>query len=384
MDRVTRGGVPPDAPTPFYLYDPARLASAARRWKDAAEGRARLFYPYKTNRHPAVLDFLAEERFGAEINIAADLPGALARDLTGRRLVVQGPAKTPDLVDRVIAAGGTLVADGPEDLALVLARGREARRRPEYLIRIRTPEARAGQRAFGLEASDVPALARRAVRAGAPPLGVAFHLGTGIPSSAPYRAALRSASRTALALRALGAPPAVIDVGGGFSSPGESRFDDRGRRRRAVWTDPGQIVARLCADARHSFADAEVWMEPGRAIVADAFRLVCRVLRVRGGREVFVDASRMAHGFFVARGSHPLEFLPKRKGRPQPLVIAGPLGTDLDVFVRRVVAVVPREGDRIVIGNVGAYNLIAANTWAGPVPPVITAERDRTGGGRHS
>jgi len=362
------------AETPFYLYEPARLASAARRWKDAAEGRARLFYPYKTNRHPAVLDFLAGEGFGAEINIAADLPEALARGLTGRRLLVQGPAKTPALVDRVIAAGGTLVADGPEDLALILGRGRAARRRPNFLIRIRAPEARVGQRAFGVEIADIPALARRAMGAGAPPLGIAFHLGTGIPSSAPYRSSLRSASRTALALRAIGAPPAVIDVGGGFSSPDESRFDDRGRRRRACWTDPGKIVPALCADALRSIGDAEIWIEPGRAIVAGAFRLVCGVLRVRGGREVFVDASRMAHGFFVARGSHPLEFLPRRREHPETLVIAGPLGTDLDVFVRRAIAVPPREGDRIVIGAVGAYNLIAANSWAGPVPPVITVE----------
>jgi diaminopimelate decarboxylase len=274
----------------------------------------------------------------------------------------------------VIAERGVLVADGPEDLALILGRARAARRRPDYLIRLRTPQARVGQRGFGIEASDVPALARRALRAGAPPLGIAFHLGTGIPSSAPYRASLRSASATARALSEIGAAPAVIDVGGGFSSPGESRFDDRGRHLRAGWTDPATIVRVLCAGARRAIGDVEVWMEPGRAIVADAFRLVCRVLRVRAGREVFVDASRMAHGFFVARGSHPLEFHPKRRGRPAPLVIAGPLGTDLDVFVRRAVAVPPREGDRIVIGAVGAYNLIAANSWAGPIPPVMTVE----------
>jgi diaminopimelate decarboxylase len=81
----------------------------------------------------------------------------------------------------------------------------------------------------------------------------------------------------------------------------------------------------------------------------------------------------MAHGFFVARGSHPIEFIPRRRGRRETIVIAGPLGTDLDVFVRHTVAVPPREGDRIVIGAVGAYNLIAANEWAGPIPPVLTA-----------
>ena len=363
----------PAAPTPFYLYEPERLAADARRWKDAAAGRARLFYPYKTNRHPPVLDFLAREGFGAEINIAADLPDALARGLSGDRLLVQGPAKGAELVDRVIAAGGTLVADGPEDLASILVRAREAGRPPRYLIRLRTPEARLGQRAFGFDPEDVAELARRALRSGGPPRGIAFHLGTGIPSSAPYRASLRTALRTARALREIGAPPAVVDVGGGFSSPAETRFDDRGRTRRAAWTDPEKIVRTLRADAWRSIGEVELWMEPGRAIVAGAFRLVCTVLRVRGGREVFVDASRMAHAFFVARGSHPVTFLPKRRGRPVDLVISGPLGTDLDVLVRRLRGVAPKEGDTVVFGGVGAYNLIAANEWAGPIPPVVTA-----------
>jgi diaminopimelate decarboxylase len=362
----------PAVPTPFYLYEPKRLAEAARGWKEAAAGRARLFYPYKTNRHPAVLDFLARQGFGAEINIASDLPEALARGISSDRLLVQGPAKSADVIDRVIVEGGTLVADGAEDLEEILGRGRAARRPVRWLIRLRTPEARIGQRAFGVDPHDAATLARRALREGLPPLGIAFHLGTGIPSSTPYRASLRSASRTARALREIGAAPEVIDVGGGFSSPAETRFDDRGRPRRTAWTDPAKIVRGLCADARSSIGDVEVWMEPGRAIVAGAFQLVCRVLRVRGGREVFVDASRMAHAFFVARGTHEITFHPKRRGRPADLVIAGPLGTDLDVLVRRERAVPPREGDMVVFDGVGAYNMIAANQWAGPLPPVIT------------
>jgi diaminopimelate decarboxylase len=64
--------------------------------------------------------------------------------------------------------------------------------------------------------------------------------------------------------------------------------------------------------------------------------------------------------------------LPSRRGPKVSVDIAGPLGTDLDVFIRRARMVCPREGDVLVIGAVGAYNLIAANEWAGPIPPVVT------------
>jgi len=163
----------------------------------------------------------------------------------------------------------------------------------------------------------------------------------------------------------------VIDAGGGFSSPGESRFDDRGRAPRSRWTDPSAIVSALEREVQRRIGAVELWIEPGRALVAEAFSLVTRVVQIRSDRTVFVDGSRMAHAFFVARGVHPLTAIPSRRGKRRTFAVAGPLGTDLDVLVRRTVGVAPLVGDLVVFGAVGAYNLIAANAWAGPVPPVV-------------
>ena len=364
------------ARTPFYFYDEAALSRAAARWRRAARRRAKIFYPYKCNRHPPVLDRLAAEGFGAEINVPADLPRAAARGVDGDRLLVHGPAKARDFIDAAIAAGATLVTDGLEDADAMLGRCRALGRRAPYLLRIRSADARAGQRAFGMAPEDVPALVERARRAGhPPPSGLAFHLGTGLPGPAPFLRSIRSMAPIAAFLRDAGAPVKILDVGGGFSSSSESRFDDRGRPRRPAWTEPEAIVRDLAREIVRRIGDPEVWIEPGRALVADAFHLVARVIRVRGEREVFLDASRVGHGYFVARGSHPVAAFPSRRGPAVSLVIAGPLGTDLDVFIRRIRMVRPREGDVVVIGAVGAYNLIAANEWAGPIPPVLSAAR---------
>jgi diaminopimelate decarboxylase len=359
--------------TPFYFYDATALARSAARWRLAARGRAKIFYPYKCNRHPPVLDHLAAEGFGAEINVPADLPGAVARGVGRGRLLVHGPAKARDFIDAAIAAGATLVADGLEDADAMFARGRALGRQAPYLLRLRSADARAGQRAFGMAPADVPVLVERARRYGhPPPSGLAFHLGTGLPGPAPFRRTIRMLAPIAAFLRDAGAPVRILDAGGGFSSPAESRFDDRGRPQRSAWTDPGTIVTDLTREIARRIGDPEVWIEPGRALVAEAFHLVARVIRVRGGKEIFLDASRVGHGFFVARGAHPIATLPARRGRKVSIVVAGPLGTDLDVFIRRSRMVLPREGDVIVIGAVGAYNLIAANAWAGPIPRVVT------------
>jgi diaminopimelate decarboxylase len=286
---------------------------------------------------------------------------------------VHGPAKAQDFIDASIAAGATLVADSLEDAGAMLARCRALGRRAPYLLRLRSAEARAGQRAFGMAPADVAVVLERARRsAHPPPSGLAFHLGTGLPGPAPFLRSIRTLAPIAAFLRDAGAPVRIFDAGGGFSSPAESRFDDRGRPQRSAWTDPGTIVRDLTREIERRIGDPEVWLEPGRALVAEAFHLVARVIRVRGESEIYLDASRVGHGFFVARGAHPVATLPSRHGRKASIVVAGPLGTDLDVFIRRARMVRPREGDVVVIGAVGAYNLIAANEWAGPIPPVIT------------
>jgi diaminopimelate decarboxylase len=267
------------------------------------------------------------------------------------------------------------VADGPEDAAAIFARARAVGKTPRYLLRLRAEDARTGQRAFGMDAAEVPRVVERARRNSLPPpAGLAFHLGTGLPGIAPYRRTILAAARIAAFLRQAGSPVEILDVGGGFSSDAESRYDDRGRPHRVRWTEPERIVRDLTFEVRRRIGEPEIWIEPGRALVAEAFLLVSRVIRVRARRVVFVDASRMAHGFFIARGAHPVSSIPPRRGERSVCSIAGPLGTDLDVFVRRARMVPPREGDLLVFGAVGAYNLIAANGWAGPVPTVLDAE----------
>ena len=360
--------------TPFYWFDRGALERSIARWVSAGRLGATVFYPYKCNRHSALLDHLARS-FGAEINIAADLPAAVARGLSGPRLVVQGPAKERGFIDAALAAEATLVADATGDADAIFARGRALGRRPRYLLRLHERDARRGQHAFGMSGAEALRIARNALRRGDPaPNGLAFHLGTGLPNFAPFRRSIRAAASVARALAAAGAPVSVLDAGGGFPCAAESRFDDRGRPHRTAWTDPRAIVRDILTETRRAIGDVELWVEPGRALVADAFSLVARVVRARPRGEVYVDASRMAHAFFAARGRHPIAAIPARRGRPSRLTIAGLLGTDLDVFARDVPLVPPRDGDAIVFGAVGAYNLIAANEWAGPVPPVVEAE----------
>jgi diaminopimelate decarboxylase len=356
--------------TPFYLFDSAELLRQARAWQRAAAaaGPAEVFYSYKCNREASVVEILARRGLCAEVTTFSDLRTAAGLGLGGERLVVQGPAKTGELLDAGLAAGALFVADGREDALALFSRARALGATPRYLLRFAPSAASEEQRTFGLPARELLALAREIHRRAPAPEGLAFHLGTGIASTAPYLRALAE-------IAALEMPIRYLDMGGGFAARSESRLDARGRPRPAG-TDPETILPPLARTARRLFGrGVRLAFEPGRAMVSGSLHLVARVVCVReaaGRTTVYIDASRLSHAFFVALGRHPIAALPARCGPRRVVSLAGPLGVGLDVFTPTARIPLPAPDDLIVIGSVGAYNLNAANGWAGPIPPVLS------------
>ena len=133
-------------------------------------------------------------------------------------------------------------------------------------MRLRSAAAAPSQREFGFSARELASWARAAVDRGeAAPEGLAFHLGTGISSAAPYAAAIREAGEVSRGLRESGVSFAWLDAGGGFAAVGEARRDPSGRIRRPP-PSPERILHRLLVSLRREIPGAALVIEPGRAI----------------------------------------------------------------------------------------------------------------------
>ena len=367
--------------TPFYLFEPGVALARMRAWRQAAGADTDLFYPWKCNRHDALVDLAESEGLGAEATAAEDLDAILGR-LAGARVLYQGPAKSRETLERAIAAGAWLIADSEEDTEAILAVGRSLGIPPRYLLRFRPPSSQTSQHAFGLPPERALEVSARLPRARRPlPAGLSFHLGTGIPSPAPFVEAVREAGQLAAAMRDRGVSTGILNVGGGFAALREARRSLSGRPEGRP-ASAREYLGTIRKAVREAFPvpGLRLFAEPGRAIASDAFHLVTRVVRVVG-RRVYVDASRMSHAYFVARGRHPFLPIPRRPGGGKSEV-SGALPVDLDRLSNGETIGRPREGDLLVIGAVGAYNLIAANAWAGRVPPVVEVSASR--GGRRS
>lgn len=197
---------------------------------------------------------------------------------------------------------------------------------------------------FGAETDEAVALLR-AARPHAARLGVAFHVGSQCLDPLAWRAALAVAGSV---IGAAGVAIDIVDVGGGFPvAYPDAELPPLG----AYMAEIEESVARL------DLPGAQLWAEPGRALVADAGSVVVQV-QARRGDMLFINDG--VYGSLADAGALGFRY-PARSLRASeaPLVGFGLFGPTCDAAdVMRGPFFLPAdmaEGDWIEIGQLGAY-----------------------------
>jgi diaminopimelate decarboxylase len=349
-----------------------RSRAFASAWRSAWPD-VEIAYSYKANRLPAILRALGEEGVGQQVACEAEY--RLARSVaeaSGRSIVVQGPAKAPELLERAAADGALVVADSLAELRRLAAAGVT-----RVGVRVSLPGVGHGTSHFGVPMSEVPMAPRHAAAVGLRIEALAVHLvsaGFDTPLSAEARLAShlvvrwpQPPDRFATAARMLaglagrmGVP--VIDVGGGFPpAPREA------------------LYARAIAGAIGGAGfEGRVLVEPGRALVADAVDLACTVTAVKRladrRRCVVLDAGmNLLPGTLFAWPQ--IEAPGVTDPAAAPALVTGPLCTNVDVLHPAANLGAVSEGDAVVIRSVGAYQQ-SQSTQFGDLRPAVVARDD--------
>jgi diaminopimelate decarboxylase len=349
-----------------------RSRAFASAWRSAWPD-VEIAYSYKANRLPAILRALGEEGVGQQVACEAEY--RLARSVaeaSGRSIVVQGPAKAPELLERAAADGALVVADSLAELRRLAAAGVT-----RVGVRVSLPGVGHGTSHFGVPMSEVPMAPRHAAAVGLRIEALAVHLvsaGFDTPLSADARLAShlvvrwpQPPDRFATAARMLaglagrmGVP--VIDVGGGFPpAPREALY--------------ARAVAGAIGGAGF---EGRVLVEPGRALVADAVELACTVTAVKRladrRRCVVLDAGmNLLPGTLFAWPQ--IEAPGVTDPAASPALVTGPLCTNVDVLHPAADLGAVSEGDAVVIRSVGAYQQ-SQSTQFGDLRPAVVARDD--------
>ncbi len=343
--------------TPAYVYDTPTLRSAAQRLR-ALQGVDRVFYAVKANAHPEVLRTLADAGIGLECVSRGEL--RRAREAAPNAALLFTPNFAPwDEYAEAFEAGAAVTLD---NLWALEAWGDRLAGR-EVLLRL-DPGVGRGHHAkvrtageatkFGIALEDLDRARDACARASVRVIGLHAHVGSGILDADTWA---HNAQILATA-RALFPEARIIDVGGGLGV---------GDRPTDAGVDLAALDARLVA-FKASTPDTQVWLEPGRWLVARAGVLVARVtqLKVKGQRRfVGVDAGMHTLLRPALYGAwHEIVNLTRLdEAATETYDVVGPICETGDVLGAARALPPTREGDLLLFAHGGAYGRAMASTY---------------------
>ncbi len=357
--------------TPLYVLDTDRVRENYRRFSSAFPD-AHVMYAAKAHTGQAVLSALLDA--GADIECAARGELYRAIEAGADPNTLQYTAVNPPQADLEYAVelaeeypeltitGGA--RDTYDRLADLGYDGRLAIRVNPGIGTGHHEKVATGKDAkFGIPAAEVPALAA-GLRERFDLVGIHSHVGSGVLTD-DLDDHCRAIGRIGDIARQVGELE-FVDIGGGFGVP--YREDEQPLDMAVVGDRVREAIGPL---------DAQLKLEPGRYIVADAELILTRVNTVKETPQatvVGVDASLatlIRPAMFDSY--HPIRNITSPERKAEPVSVGGPCCTSADVFCTDRPIAKPAREEILAIGNAGAYGYELANQFHSQPRPAEVA-----------
>lgn len=359
--------------TPFYAYDRQRLTERVVHLRQHLPEGIHLHYAMKANPMPAVVQHFSHMVDGLDVASGGELKTALDTVMPRDRISFAGPGKSEGELSCAIAAGIVINMESEAEMERIAILSERmglhtkvaVRINPDFELKSSGMRMGGGAKQFGVDEEYVPKMLARIKDLGLDFVG--FHIFCG--SQNLKAEAIQEAHRKTLQLAvrlADHAPSAirVLNIGGGFGIPyfpGDQRLDVA-----AV----GKHLKSLLPEVRERLPEAQVVIELGRYLVAEAGIYVCRVIERKVSRgQVFLVTDGGLHHHLAASGNfgqvirknYPVVIGNKvEQGEREVASVTGPLCTPLDLLADQMEMARADVGDLVVVFQSGAYGITAS------------------------
>jgi diaminopimelate decarboxylase/aspartate kinase len=343
-----------------YVYDLDTVRQACQRLR-GLNNIDQVFYAIKANSHPAILQVV--DRAG--INFECVSPGEIQHvldlfpDIDRHRILF-----TPNFAPRAeyelaLEAGVWVTLDNLHPLQ----EWGEIFQGQDIFLRLDTGQGRghhehvrtAGVHSkFGIPLFELTELRELIAAAGARVVGLHAHIGSGILKADTWREVARTLIATARDFPQV----RIVDLGGGLGipeKPGQDALDMA-------------LIDESIASIKAENPDYELWLEPGRYVVAEAGVLLASVTQTKGkGAVRYVGVSTGMNSLIrpaLYGAYHEIVNL-NRLDEPSECVvnIVGPICETGDKLGTDRLLPICREADVLLIANTGAYGYVMSSGY---------------------
>ena len=377
--------------TPLYVYDAETIREKARALREAFTPRFRrlaLRYALKANTNVEIVRRVLAEGLAPEVVSEGEIRAALRAGAAGRDVLFTSSSKSPSEIDFALRHDVLLNVDNLDELVQISAAatrlGTTARISfrlnpgvdPDTLHQINTgiPESKFGVHLDGGHAREAYERARALPAVAI--TGVHCHIGSQITETAGYEKTARRMLAFVRELKEeLGLTLSFVDLGGGLGIPfadGQAVMtpEDLARALKPIWDEEVALLG----------YEPELWIEPGRYLVAQAGLMVARVNSVKTTPVktfVNVDAgfnTLMRPALYGA--AHRVRIV-GRDGEPMLLDVAGDVCETGDILAEGRLLPRPAAGDLVAFLDAGAYGFVMASEYnARPLPAEVLVDGD--------
>jgi diaminopimelate decarboxylase len=363
--------------TPFYCYSTATLERHFTVFAEAMPQGTLVAYAVKANGSLAVIKTLAKLGAGADIVSGGELKKALAAGVPASKIVFSGVGKTrAEMAAGLDAHIYQFNVEGEEELDVLSEVATSKGATAAVALRV-NPDVDAKTHAkistgkaenkFGIAWGRAKAAYAHAAKLpGIKVAGVAVHIGSQITELGPYRAAFSKVVGLVRELRSAGHDISRVDLGGGLGVP----YDDK--MAPPLPESYGAVVREATAGL-----DAQLIVEPGRLITANAGVLVSQVLYVKRGeaKEFLILDAGMNDLMRPALYDAWHDIVPVRDTGAHAKVydVVGPVCESTDLFARDREIPAVSAGDLVAILSAGAYGAVLGSSYnaRGLAPEVL-------------
>jgi diaminopimelate decarboxylase/aspartate kinase len=349
-----------DEQSPRYVYHEGTLRAAARRMQ-VLQGPDRVFYAVKANAHPKVLRILHDEGLGFECVSPGEVDHVfeVVPNLEPDRVLFQPNFAALDEYAAALDRGVHVTLDNVQPLA----EHPEAFTDASLFVRVdpgqghghhRKVRTAGAQSKFGVVPDELDRLHTAAEWAGATIEGLHVHVGSGITNEETWLDIAAFLDTLAADLPNV----TTLNLGGGLGVP---------QRPSHSPLDLNALDDRLAAFAdRHPHYD--LWMEPGRYLVAEAGVLLATVTQTKAkGPVQYVGLNTGMNSLLrpaLYGAYHGIANLSRLDAPPSmTATVVGPICETGDVLGHSRRLPPTKPGDTLLIATAGAYGASMSNTY---------------------
>jgi len=359
--------------TPLYVISENKIREQFRKLSSALSEnyeKHRIFFSAKSNTNQSVLKILREEGSFLDVVSPGEVFLALEAGFKPDRILFTGTSVRDDELEYLLDKEVIMNVDSLSQLSRLLRLSV-----PELLSFRINPELGAGHHdhvitageksKFGIWEEDAVKAYDEAKRAGVSRFGIQMHIGSGVLNFEPYLQPVDKLLSIAKRIRdSVGITFEFVDFGGGLGVP--YRPEEQEMDVDLFVSELVKLFERRTRE--NSLGSPELWLEPGRYLVAEAGVLLTRINTIKFNpfrRFAGVDA-----GFntlirpILYDSYHPIVVANKADQTPRDSYdIVGPICETGDAMAKDRPMPRLEEGDLLAILNAGAYGFSMSSQY---------------------